>query len=273
MPPLVCETGCKTILNPSRISGIDYSVNPFTGCLHGCVYCYAKLLSFNRPRADQWGNFCDVKINAPIRFRKEIVRAKPGNISISTATDAYQSPEKKYGLTRQILETLISLPFSVSILTKSDLVLRDIDLLKKFPREQCSVGFSLTASDDRISRRFEPGAPPVSRRIEALKILHDAGMTTWAFLAPMLPIFTVDDFAPLLLAVRDSVNYVLTDPLNPRYGISEHFMSLLKTNPPGLNDAQSRILTDLSARKKYNAALLDDTGRLCKKLGIKMHPC
>jgi DNA repair photolyase len=273
MPVRVRETGCRSILSPSRIPGIDYSVNPYIGCLHGCVYCYAKFLGFNKERADEWGNFCDVKINAPIRFRREIVRARPGNISISTATDAYQAIEKKYGLTRQILESLIHLPFSVSILTKSDLVLRDVDILQKFPRDRCSVGFSLTASDDRLSRCFEPGAPPVSKRVEALKILHEYGLRTWAFLAPVLPVFTVDDYVPLLLAIRGTVDHVLIDPLNPRYGISAPFMSLLKSVHSGLNDVQIRVLTDPAARKKHNTELLAGIGRLCQKLGIHLNPC
>ncbi|MBN1782953.1 radical SAM protein [bacterium] len=233
MKPEIRELGCKSILTPSRIPGIDYTVNPYAGCMHGCVYCYAQFMHFNRNRGGVWGSFCDVRINAPSLFRKQIRRAKPGLISLSTATDAYQPCERKYGLTRQILETLAHLPFGLSILTKSDLVLRDLDLMKSFKTGDCEVGFSFSTGDDRVSRLLEPGAPLPSERIRAVRAVHGSGIRTWAFIAPVIPGITIQTLGPLFDALSDSVDSILIDMLNIRYGIPDRLWSVLRNGASG----------------------------------------
>ncbi len=127
----------------------------------------------------------DVKINAPEILQRQLKRARIGRVMISSVTDAYQPIESKYKLTRQCLEILLQSQFPVDILTKSPLVLRDTDLIKKF--KDIEVGITITTNDEKISRVFEPNAPSIIARIRTLKTLHDSRIKTYAFIGPVLP--------------------------------------------------------------------------------------
>lgn len=165
-----------------------------------------------------WGTYVDVKVNASEVLQKQIPKLSRGIISLSTVTDPYQAPEKKYGITREILIRLAEHDFPVSILTKSDLVLRDIDILKRFPRQQLEVGFSISTMDEYIRKHFEPQAPLLQKRIQALKTLHDNAIRTWVFIAPILPDITESSLLNLLNEIKSSVDYVLVDKLNIKCG-------------------------------------------------------
>ncbi len=147
-----------------------------------------------------WGEYVYAKVNAPELLRAELPKklknkGKGKELFFSSVTDPYQGMEAKYQLTRACLEELIAFGFGglVSILTKSDLVLRDIDLFKKLPR--VSVGLTVTSMDDGVSRFFETYAPPSSRRIAALATLHKEGIKTYAFIGPLLPHFVAEEDA------------------------------------------------------------------------------
>ena len=123
---------CKSVLTRSRLPEVDYCINPYVGCLHGCIYCYARFMKRFTGHTEKWGKFIDVKINAPEVLEKELSRSpEKGTVLLGSVTDAYQPIERKYKITRAILEILLKHHFPISILTKSDLVVRDIDLLKK----------------------------------------------------------------------------------------------------------------------------------------------
>ena len=180
------EVKVKSILTKTGIPGIDYCINPYVGCSHGCRYCYATFMKRFTAHTEAWGSFVDVRINAPEVLQKQIKGGnKSGNIIISSVTDAYQPVEGKYKLTRQCLEVLLPYQFSISILTKSPLVLRDIDLFKKFG--DIEVGVTITTDDEKVRKIFEPHAPPIGARINAIKTLHDNGIKTYAFIGPVLP--------------------------------------------------------------------------------------
>lgn len=186
------EVKAKTILTRCGIPGIDYVINPYIGCRFACKYCYASFMGrFVNKQVSDWGNYVYAKINAPELLKKEISklrnREEGKEIFLSSVTDPYQGLEAKYKLTRQSLEILADFGFAgaVSILTKSDLVLRDIDVLKKL--KNVSVGLTVTSTDDSISRYFEKFAPPVTARYEALRILNKNGIDTYAFIGPLLP--------------------------------------------------------------------------------------
>jgi DNA repair photolyase len=134
---------------------------------------------------EPWGRFVDVKMNAPELLMKQLKRAEKGNIIVSSVTDPYQPVEAQYLITRKCLETLRYFHFPVAILTKSPLVLRDLDIISKL--DNVEVGITITTDNDRIRRLFEPNAPPIDSRIEALKKLHRAGIPTYAFIGPTLP--------------------------------------------------------------------------------------
>jgi DNA repair photolyase len=156
---------------------------------------------------EPWGQFVDVKLNAPDLLRQEITRKKPGKVWISGVCDPYQPLEEKYKLTHQCLEILAENDWPVVIQTRSPLVLRDIDILKA--GRDFEVGFSITTADDSIRKLFEPNAPPINNRIKALDELHQAGIRTYAMIAPILP---GAESLPLILAGK--VDYVILDRMN-----------------------------------------------------------
>ena len=150
----------------------------------------------------------DVKVNAPNILRRQLMRARPGTVSLSTVTDPYQPLEKRYELTRRCLEVLLDRQFSISILTRSPLCLRDIDLFKQF--ENIDVGFSITTQDENIKKIFEPHSPSVQSRVKALQTLRQEKLGTYAFIGPMLPL----DPNPLVKMLDGLVDEVLIDRMN-----------------------------------------------------------
>jgi len=157
---------------------------------------------------EPWGEFVDVKVNAPNILRKQLKRARPGRVSLSTVTDPYQPLEKRYELTRRCLEALLDQQFSVSILTRSPLCLRDIDLFKQF--RNIEVGLSITTQDDNIKKIFEPYSPSIQSRVKALQTLRQEKLGTYAFIGPMLPL----DPKPLVKMLDGLVDEVLIDRMN-----------------------------------------------------------
>ena len=185
MGQIIKEINAKSILTQSGIPGADYCINPYTGCAHGCLYCYASFMKRFTNHTEPWGTFVDVKINAPYILRKQLRRIRKGPVIISSVTDAYQPIESQYKITRKCLEELLPYEFSVDILTKSPLVARDIDLIKQF--KSIDVGITITTDDERIKKIFEPKAPSIESRIETLRKLHRGGVRTYAFIGPLLP--------------------------------------------------------------------------------------
>jgi DNA repair photolyase len=157
----------------------EYTANLYRGCSHGCVYCYAPSLIHDER---EWGGFVDVKVNAAEVLGREMRKTRKGVVFLSSASDPYQPAEATYKLTRRALEVLLRKDFPVVILTRSPLVLRDIDLLKRF--KWVRVGFSISSVPGRL---FEPGVVPVERRIRSLRALGEAGIRTWVSMAPLVP--------------------------------------------------------------------------------------
>jgi len=265
---VIHEITCKSLLNKSGIPGIDYTVNPYTGCLHACAYCYARFMARHTGHGMPWGSFCDVKVNAPEILEKELRKRPVGLVSLSTVTDPYQSPESKYGLTREILIRLASAGFPVSILTKSDGVLRDLDVLKRFPAGSLDVGFSLNTADDAVCRAFEPGAPAASKRIRALKILHAEGIRTWVFFAPLLPVLSERTLSALLDEISGSADRVLADALNLKCGNWKGISDALMEHEPSILQEWKELLFSQSSREDYYARLFDHIRSSCLVRGI-----
>jgi DNA repair photolyase len=202
------EIFSKTILTRTAIPGFDYCVNPYVGCGHGCRYCYASFMKRFTGHKEPWGEFADVKVNAPDLMKKQLRRAKKGLVGIGTVTDPYQPLERRYRITRGILEALLEKQFPVSLLTRSPLCLRDIDLFRQF--RELRVGFSVTTHDEGIRRIFEPRAPSIESRVKALAALHQEKIRTYAFVGPMLPL----DPEEMANQLAGKVDEVLIDRLN-----------------------------------------------------------
>ena len=217
---VVKEVQAKTILSNSKI--YPYVINPYTGCQHGCSYCYARFMKRFTGHREPWGQFVDVKVNAPDLLKREITRKKRGKVWISGVCDPYQPLEAKYGLTRQCLELLMRSDWPIAVQTRSPLVLRDIDILKK--GRDFEVGFSITTADENIRELFEPAAPPIKERVRALDELHRAGIRTFVMIAPMLP--GAESLAEILAGKVDSVifdrlNYHHADWVYRKYGLDD----------------------------------------------------
>ena len=202
------EILAKTVLTKTAISGFDYCINPYIGCGHGCRYCYASFMKRFTGHLEPWGEFIDVKVNAPHLLRKQLKRAKQGVVALSTVTDPYQPIEKKYQLTRKCLEALLEAQFSVNLLTRSPLCLRDIDLLKQF--KNIEVGLSITTHDEGIKKIFEPHSPTVQARVKTLEALRRESIPTYAFIGPMLPL----DPKALVETLDGLIDEVLIDRVN-----------------------------------------------------------
>ena len=203
----VTKIEAKSILNKSKI--FDYCVNAYTGCQVNCRYCYARLFMRRYSgHSEPWGEFVDVKVNAPELLRKQLVRAKRGTVWISSVCDPYQPLEATYKLTRQCLIELAERQFPVNIQTKSVLILRDLDVLGKF--EEAEVGMTITTDDEKIARVFEPGAPSVRERIRALERIHSRGIRTFVFIGPLLP----GNPEKLVAALEGKVDKILVDRMN-----------------------------------------------------------
>jgi len=205
---IVQEVRAKSILSRSKI--YPYVVNPYTGCQHGCSYCYARFMKRVTGHREPWGDFVDVKVNAPELLRNEIRKKSRGRVWISGVCDPYQPLEEKYRLTRQCLAILVENDWPVIIQTRSPLVLRDIDIIRE--AVDIEVGLSITTADDEIRKLFEPQAPPIPDRIQALDVLHRAGIRTYAMIAPVLP--GAEGLAGLL---SGKVDYVMIDRMNYHY--------------------------------------------------------
>ncbi|MBW1811890.1 MAG: radical SAM protein [Deltaproteobacteria bacterium] len=187
----------------------QYYINPYVGCMIGCPFCYVI------DRADlsrkleglpylPWGQFVDVKVNAPEVLKREVTEYPPGVVRMSPIlTDPYQSIERSYRITRKCLEVLLEAGFSPVVLTRAARIVEDLDLLKRFPK--ILVGFSIPTNDDKYRQIFEPGADPIDDRIGALEACCSAGLRTVVFIQPMLPMNVealVQRVAPLVHAVR-----------------------------------------------------------------------
>ena len=175
----------------------EYTANLYRGCVHGCVYCYAPSLIHDER---QWGSYVDVRVNAPEVLGRELRKVKEKRVVfLSSASDPYQPAEAKYQVTRQVLEVFLKHDFPLLILTRSPLVLRDLDLLKKF--SWVRVGFSISTVPDRF---YEPLVPSLDARIAALKRLAEASIITWVSMAPVIPQLVLPDMDRMFLRMKES---------------------------------------------------------------------
>ncbi len=221
---IVEEVHAKTILSKSKV--FDYTINPYIGCEHGCTYCYARFMKRFTDHKEEWGKFVDVKVNAASLLQREIKKKRPGVVWISGVCDPYQPLEKEYELTKRCLEILLKHGWPVTVQTKSPLVLRDVESLRKF--DEVEVGLTITTADENIRKIFEPNSPPVEQRIETLEKLHSAGVKTFAMIAPLLP--KTEGLATQLSGKAD---YVLIDKMNYHYAdrtYKKHRLEYAMTN-------------------------------------------
>ncbi|MBC8494800.1 radical SAM protein [archaeon] len=219
----------KSIITKSNLPDADYVINPYVGCQHACIYCYADFMKrFTDHTDDEWGKFVDIKEFDGLNIKPEKLNEK--SVLISSVTDPYQPVEAKYKATRQILKKLSGTKARIDILTKSALVQRDIDLLQTF--ENLRVGISMNTTNPELSKALEPfGATPIAR-LKALKKVHEAGIETYLFISPFFP--GISDYRTIIEQVGSSADTILFENINIRLNNTRKVFAFLKKFKPKL---------------------------------------
>ena len=219
---------------PSHLHGYDYVINPYVGCPHRCVYCYAEFIKRFTNHTEPWGTFTDVKVRSTA---VRPVDLQGTNVFLSSVTDCYNPLEEIYGITRKVLQQLRSSGAKITILTKSALVTRDIDIFKTLP--DITVGFSMNTEQDDFRKEIEPFASSVLERLEALKTLHENGIKTWVHVAPLFPGIT--DWKALLETTMPYVNRFSFENLKLRADALSRVLWYLSQKYPELESLYQQI--------------------------------
>ncbi len=224
------EIQAKSIITKTNLPDGDFVINPYIGCMHGCKYCYAKFMKRFTGHLEEWGDFIDIKTNAADLIQTKTNKYHGKKIIIGSVTDPYQPIEKKYQLTRKILKKLLPLKIKLNILTKSDLITRDIDLLKKF--KDCVVAISFSSLDYNLQKKLEPYASSYDKKISALKKLNQAKIKTVVFISPILPELT--DWQKIVNQTKEFANEYWFENLNLYPSIKKDIYKLLEKIDPSL---------------------------------------
>jgi len=186
----------RSIFSPAtgfiQRGGFDWTCNPYVGCSFGCVYCYAMFLPQNRRPREDWGKWFQAKINALELARKHAPKIAGKAVYLSSVTDPYLPAERGLRLTRNILEELVAYQPRLLIQTRGPLVVRDLDVLARF--RSIRVNMSIPTDSEEVRRAFEPKAPPLERRWQALEEVKAAGVATGICVTPMLPLENAETF-------------------------------------------------------------------------------
>jgi DNA repair photolyase len=197
----------RSIFSPAtgfiKRGGFEWTCNPYVGCSFGCTYCYAAFLPQNRRPAEEWGRWITAKKNAAELAEKQAPKVAGKPVYMSSVTDPYQPVERSLMLARGILEALRPHQPRLTIQTRGPLVARDIDVLKEF--RHLRVNMSIPTDSERVRQQFEPKAPPLAKRWDALAQLRDAGIAVGVCVTPTLPIEDVDGFARIIAEFQPDV--------------------------------------------------------------------
>jgi len=266
VPVVVRETICKTILNRTSLG--DYSLNCYTGCAHGCAYCYARFMQRFHPHDEPWGQFVDIKVNAVEVLYRQLRRAEPGEVFVSSACDGWQPIEASCQLTRRCCELLLQRGFRVHVLTKSTLVVRDLEVFAGHP---ACIGVTVTTLDEGLRELWEPGASPVQDRFAVLQQARQAGIETSIMFGPLLPALSDDPASierMLARAAELQIERIWVDALNPRPRVWPSVARLLQRHFPHLVEPYRRLLFEARTREPYLGGLGHRVHQAAERLGL-----
>ena len=247
---VIREIEVKSVMTKSNLPVSDYSVNPYVGCSHACKYCYACFMKRFTNHTEPWGEFVDVKYWPEI---KKLEKYAGKEAFFGSVTDCYQPCEAKYNRTRALLEQLQGSGISISIATKSDLVLRDLDLIKTFPNAR--VSFSINTLDEDFRKDMDRGVS-IERRLAAMKTIYDAGVQTTCFISPIFPGIT--DVKAIIERAKKQCNLVWLENLNLRGDYRVRILDWIHEKHPELDSLYSEIY---SGRSRTYWTALDEEMR------------
>ena len=256
---IIKEINVKNIISVSKLPTGGFCANPYVGCTHSCKYCYACFMKKFTNHNENWGEFLDVKSWNKI---KNIEKYEGKRLFIGSVTDPYNEDENTYKKTRKLLEEFKGLDIRLHIATKSDLILRDLDIIKTF--KDVSISFSVNTLDENFKNDMDK-APSINRRLSAMKKIYDEKIRTSCFVAPIFPAIT-DVFA-IIRAVKNSCNSVWLENLNLR-GVDKNIIfDYIKQKYPDL----LKIYTEIYNNKNnaYWKTLDELIYKYCKKYGLK----
>ncbi len=252
------DIAVKGVLTKSNLPVADYSVNPYVGCEHACKYCYASFMKRFTNHPEPWGSFVDVKywpaIKNPGRYAGQ-------ELFIGSVCDPYQPVEETACRTRALLEQMKGSGCTISIATKSDLVLRDLDLIKTFPNAR--VSWSINTLDEEFKNDMDC-AVSIERRLAAMKAFHDAGVRTTCFISPIFPGIT--DLPSIIRRAKDQCNLVWLENLNLRGGYKKVILDYIGEKHPDLVPLYDAIY---NKRDRSYWSMLDQQMRqFCQEEGL-----
>jgi len=231
----------QNVITKCNIPSIDFVINPYIGCQHACIYCYAEFMKrFTNHGGENWGDFLDVKQVQLDKIKPEKYDNK--TILISSVTDPYMPLEKKYKNTRKILEKLVGTKAHIVILSKSRFIVRDIDLFTQF--ENIHVGISINTLDSNVAKEIEPLASKPYDRIKALQEISKNNITTYVFISPIFPKIT--DYQAIIAETRDFMDYYRFENLNFRSHNIPRIFKYIEKKHPKLLEYYKNIKADSS---------------------------
>ncbi|MBT4375853.1 radical SAM protein [archaeon] len=261
---IIKEIQCKACMVKSKLT--DYVINPYTGCQHGCIYCYADFMRRFQNIKEKWGAFIFPKVNCVDFLEKELGKNKPGNIFMSSVCDCYTPIESKFKLTRKVFETMVNSEFgkkfTIEILTKSKLVRRDFDLIKQLRVE---LGLSINSLDEKFSKIIEPGASLPRERIETLKLAKKEGIKIYGFISPVT-IFT--DLEKIFKELKEvGCEYVWVEILNIKGSVRKRMLPVIEKEFPSRYEEFVGMIEDYEG---FCSKIRREAGELEKKYGLKV---
>ncbi len=249
----------KDYLNKSKLTTLDYVINPFVGCPAKCLYCYAAYMVGFSKHSEAWGEFIDIK---QTRKRINIFKIKNKKVLISTVTDPYNPYEKKHEITRKIMTQLVPSEAFISVVTKYRLVLRDVDLFKKM--KHVEIALSISTVDENMRKKLEPFVSSVEERLETLKILKENGIRTVVFIAPVIPEIT--DFKKIIELTKDYTDEYWFDMLTLRTSFKTNIFKFIEEEYPIFKSIYEDIYNKKNS--KYFEELSEEIDKYCKENSI-----
>ena len=246
---LIREVETKNIMTKSSLPVGGYSVNPYVGCTHACKYCYASFMKRFTGHKEEWGTFLDVKHWPEIKNPKKYAGQR---VVIGSVTDGYNPQEEQFGNTRKLLEQLIGSDADILICTKSDLVVRDIDLLKKLGR--VTVSWSINTLDENFKNDMD-SASSIEHRIAAMKQVYEAGIRTVCFVSPVFPGITDFELSVAHFALRIFLGAVGEDGDLLRFAVFENFGGNFSTLDNGSADHSTILFADCHNAVELNGGV------------------
>ena len=238
------EIEVRGIMTRTNLPVSDYAVNPYVGCSHACKYCYASFMKRFSNHPEPWGEFVDVKRWPEIRHPERYAGKEAFFCSV---TDPYQPVEAKYGRTRALLEQLRGSGIAISISTKSDLILRDLELIRSFP--DAHVSWSINTLDEDFRRQMDR-AVSIERRFAAMERFYEAGVRTTCFVSPIFPGIT--DVKAIIERAKGRCNLVWLENLNLRGDYRARILAWIHEHHPEL-DALYRDIYTAGSREYWTA--------------------